>query len=290
MSGLGNELKIRVVHPAKAPERPFSPNVKVMFACGLAAGLIVGVGLALIVASRDQPWRSVASAAGSAPGPADKAERDPPVRPRPRTHRPAPDVEDPMSDRSESFLTLRAAMETLSSREACRTILFASALSGEGKTSCAVHYAKGLAQQGHKTVLIDLDSDTLEADRLLDITLAGRQGVAHVLNGTNRLAEVIQDVKGEGLSYIAAGAPSASLLEPLIQGGFGPLLQEILQQFDRVVVSSPPLLELNGARAILGQVDNICLVIRYAQDQAPAGSADHAALAQSGCATALAGV
>ncbi len=75
--------KVRVTQHAKLPDRPFSPNLKLMFSLGPLAGAMAGVLLALVLAQRD---RSV-SRSGTRIGPRrrrPKARGNPPGKTKAR--------------------------------------------------------------------------------------------------------------------------------------------------------------------------------------------------------------
>ena len=268
---LAKELKIKLVQAAKLPDHPFSPDVKWMFIWGLSAGVAAGVLLAVVLAlsqTKEQGAgsRRVKGDGQSARGrklglPTDRLTASPP-------HGPTASPTDPPSDprSAGSFPSLRAAMGMLARKDMGRTVLFTSAVRGEGRTSCAVAYAESLARQGLKAILIDLDPDSSGLDRLLNATVSDRPGVGDVLSGRKAVREVIQEVGHEALPYIAAGSVAADLVELLARGGFPALLQELLSGgFYRVVVISPPLLPVNAIRVLVPQMQAVCLVLRTRQ-------------------------
>ena len=65
-------------------------------------------------------------------------------------------LSDPSSAGAEAFRRLRAILAPPPGGTA-RTVLFASARAGEGKSFCALNYASSLAMQGHRTLLLDAD-------------------------------------------------------------------------------------------------------------------------------------
>jgi len=153
-------------------------------------------------------------------------------------------------------------MDALSRTETNDTVLFASAVSGAGKTACAVHFARSLAREGLRTILIDFDSASSCDDRFLHAHLAGAPGIAEVMAGHKGWRDVLHEVGGEKWSYIPAGQRTANLADLLARGAFGTCLREIRTEFERVVVSGSPLLEGNDTVLLLAQVQAVCLVLR----------------------------
>ncbi len=241
-------VQLELVRQATVPKRPVSPKVARMLTWGLSAGVGVGLVLAWVVARHDN------SKAGSVRRTADGL-REPLAEPgllsagrRPPGSRLLPN--------------LRRAMETMAHQEAPKTILFTSAVGGEGKTSCVLDYARSLASKGLKTALLDLDPDNSRLRRRLRAGLSAGPGAGGVLSGTRNLNQVIQEIPDEKLSYIAPGASTAELAECLAQGGFPEFTGAALRCFERLIVSAPPLLAPNGTRLLLPHVEAVCLVLR----------------------------
>ena len=66
-------------------------------------------------------------------------------------------AEDPGSEQTEAFRTLRASISLLGKQSDFRSFLFTSAIPSEGKTFTSLNFASSLAQQRLKTVIIDAD-------------------------------------------------------------------------------------------------------------------------------------
>ena len=66
-------------------------------------------------------------------------------------------AEAPEGPVAESFRNLRACLSLLGPEAERKVFLFTSALPNEGKSFTSANYALALAQQGHRTLLIDGD-------------------------------------------------------------------------------------------------------------------------------------
>jgi Mrp family chromosome partitioning ATPase len=144
-------------------------------------------------------------------------------------------------------------------KESHCTVLFTSAVSGEGKAFCAVAYARGLAGKGIATLLIDLDPDSSAMDRLLERGVSDRPGICQALTGGIGPDEVVQKLAPQ-LGFISAGGTLADLVEGCGRAGLSALLRTWQGRFERVVVSAPPVLGVNLSRMLASEMEAICLV------------------------------
>jgi capsular exopolysaccharide synthesis family protein len=140
-----------------------------------------------------------------------------------------------------------------------RVVLITSAVSGEGKTSLASYLATSLARSGLSTLLVDADLRNPALHRLFDLPLAA--GLSELLRGEAHLAEVIGVTAVEGLKVVSAGRCDRRTIRALAQGGLGPFLAQLKEQFDFVIVDSSPILPVADALIVAQQVDAVLFSI-----------------------------
>ena len=248
---------IRVVEPATVPDRPVSPKKSMVLALALFAGVASGSVMALGPALFRAPLSG-----------ADEAERQlglpavgviPRVRVREGGHHILL-VDHPRSPAAEALRSLRASLTLKHAPGEGRSYLFCSAFPQEGKTFCAVNFAAALALEGHRTLLIDADLRVPG----IGLRLLGKEppeGFATVLQGKVKLGEVVQPSKLPNLHILPAGSeingPAELLASPLL----GTYLASALEEYDRVVVDSAPVLAVSDAMRLVGHVQHTCLVI-----------------------------
>jgi capsular exopolysaccharide synthesis family protein len=150
----------------------------------------------------------------------------------------------------------------LGKEESRKVTLFTSALPEEGKTFCSVNFASSLAQQGHKTLLIEADLRRPSVERSVYGKKIDQPGVTEFLTGQKSLDEVVQPGPVDNLSVIVSGARAPNPAELLSEGGFSDLIDQAKLRFDRVVVDTAPIHAVSDALTILDRIDTVCLVVR----------------------------
>jgi polysaccharide biosynthesis transport protein len=141
-----------------------------------------------------------------------------------------------------------------------QVILIASSAPGEGKTTIAVNLAIALSRI-KRTCLIDADLRKPGLDRILGVEHP--HGLAELLCDSTSLEEALATVPGiPNLTLLPVGPVSGSPGELLTAERMARVLQDLRQQFDSVVVDSPPIIPYADARAISPLVDGVIVVGR----------------------------
>lgn len=167
----------------------------------------------------------------------------------------------PDSPCAEGFRTLRtsAAVSPVTSEK--KITLFTSADPGEGKTFCSVNYALCQAQQGKRTLLIDLDLRRSSVNKKLDLP-PDLPGVSNYLVEGIELCSLVRPTAYEGMFVLPAGPRLSNPAEELAKGQLLDLLSEASTRFDCVVVDTAPLNAVSDTLLILPFADIVCLVVR----------------------------
>jgi capsular exopolysaccharide synthesis family protein len=257
----GTEPDARVVVEQRAsiPDEPVVPKTSRNLAVGLALGVLLGIGLAVL---RDQLDNTVkdrqtleeitgVGLVGSIPF--DKERRK----------QPAISFDRDNSAIAEAFRKLRTNLQFLSVDSPPRVIVVASSVPYEGKSTTALNIALALAEAEHKVVLVDGDMRRPSLDKYLH--LVGPAGFSTVLSGTASLAEVLQKTKFPRLTVLTAGTAPPNPSELLGSLAAQKLLSELRGQFDYVVVDSSPLLAVTDAAVLAANSDGVLIVARFGQ-------------------------
>jgi capsular exopolysaccharide synthesis family protein len=165
----------------------------------------------------------------------------------------------PLSLIPEAYRNLRA--EILLSRPAGppRSLLVASAMSGEGKTVTALNTAIALSQMGARVLLVDADLRHPHCHAVLK--MAKGLGLTEFLTGQCDLAEVIQTTRVDRLFFISGGACPPNPAELLGAKKMQAALAFLKHLYDYIVIDSPPLGLVSEGLLLSQRVDGVMLVV-----------------------------
>lgn len=246
---------VHIFESALPPTHPIEAGTVKILALAIGGGM--GLGLAIIFGlnALDRSFRTV-----------EQAERLTSLRVAAAIPKGNPALADtglilqyePGSAIAESFRSLRTFLYLAGRRRGRKTLLFTSAVPGEGKTFCSINCATALAQQGLRTVLIDAD---LRAPMIGNILMPGKQveGLTAWLEGTSTQV-AIHGTDIENLFVIPAGHLAVNPAELLAKSAFGDLIQELEQQFDFIVIDTAPVLTVSDTLLLVEHAQTVCLV------------------------------
>ncbi|MEK4251416.1 CpsD/CapB family tyrosine-protein kinase [Paenibacillus sp. FSL W7-1287] len=167
-------------------------------------------------------------------------------------------VTNPKSPISEAYRTLRTNISFSAVDEDLRVIMVTSAGPGEGKSTTVANLAATYAQSDKRTVLIELDLRKPTVHKTFK--LSNRLGISHVLTKQASLDEVIQDTNIPNLSAITAGLIPPNPSELVGSKALGSILEQLKEQFDQIIIDTPPVLALTDAQLISTHCDGVVLV------------------------------
>lgn len=165
----------------------------------------------------------------------------------------------PLSLITEAYRTLRTALFLSRAGEAPRSILFTSASEGEGKTITTINTAIIFAQMGLRVLVIDADLRRPRCHKVLGVR--NWVGLTEVLTGHREAQEVIKSTATENLFLLSSGAIPPNPAELVGSRKMQELMIALLQQFDCVIVDTPPILPVSDALLITRLVDGVVLVV-----------------------------
>jgi capsular exopolysaccharide synthesis family protein len=157
---------------------------------------------------------------------------------------------------------LRAKVEYKMDTLNLRVLAVSSAVAGEGKTLTATHLAANMASTGRKKVLL-IDLDLRKPSVAGELGMAADSGMSEFLSGTVPKEKIIRNSVVPGLSVIVGGKTLSSPADMLAGEKFRLLLREMREQFDVVILDTPPILPVPDAVTISEQVDAFILLFRF---------------------------
>jgi len=167
----------------------------------------------------------------------------------------------PKSLAAEAYRTIRTGILLSQAGEPPRTLLVTSAQSGEGKTTSSVNLAASLASSGGRVVIIDADlrRPSLSKHFKLDRNLPG---LVEVISGQRLLEDVMITNVIKRVTVIPSGRIPPNPAELLGSYEMLGLLDRLANEFDYVVVDSPPILPVTDSVVLSRFVDGVVLVVR----------------------------
>lgn len=245
----------QVLTTAEVPETPVSPKPIRDAAIALVLGLVLGVGLAFLLDSLDERIRSVADleqVSGGLPTLAlipevEKGHTDSFVAVR----------DDPKSTQAEAFRSLRTAVKFAGLDRPLKVIQVTSPSQGEGKTTTIANLGVALAQGGDRVAIVccDLRRPRVQDRFGVDLT----PGFTDVLVGESTLAEALRRYDANVL-ILPAGTPPPNPSELLSSGKAAAVIKALAEEFDVVLVDSPPVLPVTDALVVSRMVDATVVV------------------------------
>lgn len=240
-------VKTSVVREAVAPTGPSSPRTSLNVALGLVIGLAAGIAVAALREALDTRVRTEADVLGLT----DTAVIGTITHDDEVTTNPLMVQGNPRSQRAESFRRLRTNVQFLEVDGRPQSIVVTSSLPGEGKTSTTLNLAIALAQAGTRVALVDADLRRPAVARYMG--LEGAVGLTTVLIGRAEVQDVIQPWGDGHLHVLPSGQIPPNPSELLGSQRMAQLLRSLTEQYDVVLVDTPPLLPVTDA-AILSRL------------------------------------
>jgi capsular exopolysaccharide synthesis family protein len=160
---------------------------------------------------------------------------------------------------SEAYRSLRTALLLSSARE-LKIIAVTSAVAGEGKTATASNLAVVLAQLGRPVLIVDCD---LRKPRLHQVfRVSNRVGLVNQLTGTAEADAVIQLTEVPNLWVVPSGPTPPNPSELLASARMRDWLRTLREQFDYVIVDTPPTLAVTDGTLVGALADGVVLTVR----------------------------
>ena len=138
---------------------------------------------------------------------------------------------------------------------------------GDGKSFVSVNLALSFAHAGYRTLLIDGDVRRGAQHRVLD--LAWHAGLTDVLAGRTTLENAVRETSFTGLSFLGSGMRTQRAPELLLSPKLKEVMDTLGQQFQVIIVDSPPLAAGVDPVVLASATQNLVLVLRSGKTDLP---------------------
>jgi capsular exopolysaccharide synthesis family protein len=207
------------------------------------------------------------------PRPAPEPAPPPPFRrPEPSWQPPMPaeGVDDhlvslvtPAAFEAEQYRALRHMVEQQHKADGLTVIAVSSPAVGDGKTTTAINLAGALGQAAEaRVLLVEADLRRPSVGRLLGFGEDSGRGLVHaIMDRGLSLGQVVRPRPPFNVHVILAGQIPPSPYEILKSPRLGELLEEARQQYDYVIVDTPPLVGIQDSRVVARWIDGLLVVV-----------------------------
>ncbi len=284
----GKLSNIRIISFATEPKSPVSPKVKMNILIGLLLGFGLGIGAAFLLESLNTKINNLSDVEryvklailGTIPDiplnekelaeikeRIEKEEDKEKVKELTTTQRQmiarlVPHY-SPKSPIAEAYRTFRTNAVSLPSKVSGSSRVFLVTSSGpkEGKSTSSSNLAITLAQMNSKTLLIDCD---MRRPMIHNLFIVSREnGLSKYLTTQDTsISDIIKPSGVNNLDIITAGHVPPNPSELLSSRKMDELVSKCREEYDYVIIDSPPIIAVTDALILAKKVDNLILVIR----------------------------
>lgn len=167
-------------------------------------------------------------------------------------------VTDPAGAASEAYRTLRTNLLYTLVDTPPKVVVVTSSGPMEGKSTTCANLGVVLAQADKKTLVVDCDFRRPIIHKIFG--LRNIQGIANVLFDERRLEKVWQEPL-LGLKVVTVGSIPPNPAELLGSQRFSELLASVREQFDYVLIDTPPIGLVSDPTILATQGDGVLLVL-----------------------------
>lgn len=244
---------ISVVDSADAPQKPSSPRLLINLLISLLAGFGLGGLLAFALEQIDE--------AISDPSEVQRRLGLPLLGSVPKVDSSTPKeaLVDRKSDLFDAYLAVQTNLGFTTEHGVPRTFAVTSTRPAEGKSTTALALATTLARAHRRVILVDGDMRSPSVHHLGGVD--HDRGLSNFLAGDDDIASLTFPMADLGFTAMSAGPIPPNAAELLTGDRLAMLLQRLLQDYDHVVIDSPPVMGLADAPLIASRVEGVIYAV-----------------------------
>lgn len=256
LSGGMSVSNIQIVDNAIVPDGPIKPNRAKNMLLALLLGLFGGISAAFFIEYMDDTLKTAEDV--------DKAINLPLLDIVPLTdvrEGPLFVLSNPKSATAESFRTIRTGIILSSLDEnPLKVLLVTSAIPNEGKSTVATNLAVAMSQMGERVLLIDVDQRRHDLHEFFAID--NSVGISDlIIDPARPFTDAIKKLDVlPNLSLITGGTLAPNPSELLGSDRMKTLVVGLREQYDRIILDSPPLMAFSDSLVLSRLSDGVILV------------------------------
>ncbi|MFA6204127.1 MAG: polysaccharide biosynthesis tyrosine autokinase [Gallionella sp.] len=248
----------RVVDPAIPGESPIKPKKRMIISLAFVLSLMLGVAVAFLLEHLDTSVRS-----------SEDAERKfglPLLAAVPKVELTGAQVaglhyrDAPKSLFSEGIKTIRTGILLSGIDHPKKTLVVTSSVPGEGKSTVAINLALAHAQT-KRVLLIDADMRRPSIAKVLGLDNT-HPGLSMLALGLDKLETCVYKIEGTNLDVLTAGSIPPNPLELLLSDKFKEVLAGLSEQYDTIIIDSPPVQLVSDAVVLASMATGVVFVLK----------------------------
>ncbi len=260
---------VQIIEAAQVPAEPTTANKILAMAVGSIAGILIAIAFVYMLEVRDKKIKTVKEARelfeytllGTIPvfdetySSVDSVNRTSKQR-----GLALPVIEMPRSSISESYRMIQSNLKCLNSDKVSEVIVVTSSVPKEGKSTTCANLAAVMAQLGYSVLIIDADIHRPSQHQIWQIS--NQVGLIDIIAKQGELGRAVIQRVMKNLDVLTAGVSNSKPHVFLNHRSMADLIKHYPNQYDYVLIDTPPL-TIAADAAILGNIaDGVILVTR----------------------------
>lgn len=165
----------------------------------------------------------------------------------------------PKAPEAEAFRILRTNLQFTSFDKETKKIMLTSAGPGEGKSTTLANLAVTMAQANKKVLIMDCDLRKPVQHKMF--MKSNLYGVTNVLADVKLPEDAIQDTGIKNLQILTSGPIPPNPSEILASEKITDLINNLSEQYDYILIDTPPSIAVTDPVILAGKVDGVIIVV-----------------------------
>lgn len=173
-------------------------------------------------------------------------------------------IENPADIAIEAIRGLRTSLHFAMMEARNNVLMISGASPNAGKTFVSTNLATIIGQTGKRVLLIDTDMRKGYTHKLFNVS--NENGLSDFLSGKVEIGKVVKKLEITGFDFVSRGMAPPNPAELLMHRRFGELITWASQNYDIVILDTPPILAVTDAAIIGHYAGTTLLVARFEEN------------------------
>ena len=169
--------------------------------------------------------------------------------------------EEPLSQVTEELQKVIINLEYANVDKKYQVIQFTSTMAGEGKTTLIGNLGYLLKERRKKVIILDLDLRRPKINRVFNVP--NDKGLTNYLLDQIDEKQLIRKSEEFNIDYIICGEKTSAISNILSSDKLENLINKLRENYDYILIDSPPVLAVSDALMIAKLSDGIIYTIAY---------------------------